>query len=94
VRVRYYIDVGTQMPHIHSHGVVEAEAEYVLRHAGEDRPARDGARAAIGQTAGGRHLRVIYVPDSVPNSVFVVTAYELVGKPLAAYRRRRRRQHR
>ena len=27
-----------------------------------------------------------------PESVFVITAYELKGKPLAAYRRRRRRR--
>jgi hypothetical protein len=36
-------------------------------------------------------LRVIYVPDPEPDSVFVITAYELTGKPLVAYRRRRRR---
>lgn len=46
----------------------------------------------IGRTAGGRYLRVIYVPDPEPNSVFVITAYELRGKPLIAYRRRRRRK--
>jgi hypothetical protein len=26
-------------------------------------------------------LRVIYVPDPEPNSMFVITAYELTGKP-------------
>ena len=31
----------------------------------------------------GRYLRVVYVPDPEPESVFVVTAYELTGKPLA-----------
>jgi hypothetical protein len=41
---------------------------------------------------GGRYLRVIYVPDPEPNSAFVITAYELRGKPLIAYRRRRRRK--
>lgn len=39
-----------------------------------------------------RHLRVIYVPDPEPDSVFVITAYELTGKPLAACRRRRRQR--
>jgi hypothetical protein len=34
------------------------------------------------------------VVDPEPESVFVVTAYELTGKPLAAYRRRRRRKGR
>jgi hypothetical protein len=36
-------------------------------------------------------LRVIYVPDPEPKSVFVITAYELRGKPALAYRRRRRK---
>jgi hypothetical protein len=39
----------------------------------------------------GRVLRVIFVPDSVPNNVFVVTAYDLT---LAAYRRRCRQRRR
>jgi len=60
--------------------------------AGEDRPGRIGSRVAIGQIRSGRYLRVIYVPDLKPDSVFVITAYELAGKPLAAYRRRRRRK--
>ncbi len=72
--------------------VEEAEVEEVLSKPGEDRPGREGSRAAIGRTSGGRYLRVIYVPDSEPNSVFVITAYELRGKPLIAYRRRRRRK--
>jgi hypothetical protein len=37
-------------------------------------------------------LRVIYVRDAEPDSVFVITAYDLRGKPLLAYRRRRRRK--
>jgi hypothetical protein len=36
-------------------------------------------------------LRVIYVSNRAPRSVFVITAYER-GKPLGAYRRRRRRK--
>jgi hypothetical protein len=60
---------------------------------GEDRPGREGSRVALGQTNAGRYLRVIYITDPAPESVFVITAYELTGKPLAAYRRRRRKQH-
>jgi hypothetical protein len=90
--VRYFEDPETGEPHIYEHGVSEAEVEYVLRHAGEDRPASDNSRHALGQTADGRYLRVIYVPDPGLDSVFVVTAYELRGKPLQAYRRRRRRR--
>jgi hypothetical protein len=37
--------------------------EDVLENAGEDRPGGDGSRVAIGQTAGGRYLRVAYVRD-------------------------------
>jgi hypothetical protein len=37
---------------------------------------------------------VIYIPDPEPDSVFVITAYELEGKPLKAYRRRSRRKQR
>ena len=92
MKIRFYIDPETDMPHIHRHGVREDEAEDVLSNPGEDRPGKEGSRIAIGQTLGGRYLRVIYVPDPDPESVFVITAYELKGKPLAAYRRRRRRR--
>ena len=74
------------------HEVQEDEVEEVLRNPGEDRPGREGSRVALGQTASGRYLRVIYVPDPEPDSVFVITAYDLAGKPLKAYRRRRRRR--
>lgn len=74
------------------HAVDEAEVEEVLRAPGEDRPGREGSRVAIGQTRAGRYLRVIYVLDPKPGSIFVITAYQLTGKPLVAYRRRRRKQ--
>ena len=92
MKIRFYIDPETGMPHIHRHGVREHEAEDVLSNPGEDRPGKEGSRIAIGQTVGGRYLRIIYVPDLDPYSVFVITAYELKGKPLAAYRRRRLRR--
>jgi hypothetical protein len=91
---RYYLDPATGLPHIYEHGITEAEVEYVIQHPGEDLPGRDDSRQALGQTEAGRYLRVIYVPDPEPNSVFVVTAYELKGKPLQAYRRRRKKRGR
>ena len=94
MRARYYIDPDTRQPHIYNHGVTETEAEHVLRYAGEDRPGAKGSRVAVGQTEAGRYLRVIYVPDPEPDSVFVITAYELTSKPLKAYRKRRRRKGR
>ncbi len=92
MNIRYYIDPETELPHICGHDVEETEVEELLSNPGEDRPGREGSRVAIGRTSGGLYLRVIYVPDPAPNSVFVITAYELRGKPLIAYRRRRRRK--
>lgn len=92
INVRFYIDPETGKPHIHNHGVKESEVEDVLSKPGEDRVGKEGSRVALGQTRAGRYLRVIYIPDPEPNSVFVITAYELKGKPLIAYRRRRRRK--
>jgi hypothetical protein len=92
MRIRFYIDPATGQPHIYNHGVSEEEVEEVLESPGEDRPGREGSRVAIGQTAAGRHLKVIYVPDPEPDSVFVITAYDLEGKPLLAYQRRQRKR--
>jgi hypothetical protein len=90
--VRFYLDPETGEPHIYVHGVTEDEVADVIRNPGEDRPGREGARVAIGRTRAGRYPRVIYIADPEPESVFVITAYELKGKPLAAYRRRRRQK--
>jgi len=92
MEVRYHVDPETGQPHIYVHGVTEADVEYVLSHPGEDRPGRDNSRHALGQTQTGRYLRVIFVPDEDSKSAFVVTAYDLQGKPLQAYRRRQRRR--
>ena len=94
MKIRFYIDSETDLPHIYNHDVREAEVEDVLRKPGEDRPGKENSRIAIGQTKSGRYLRVIYVPDPEPDSVFIITAYELVGKPLKAYRRRSLRKRR
>lgn len=94
MHLRFYIDPETGLPHISRHNVEEHEVEEVLERPGEDRPGREGSRVAIGQTHAGRYLRVIYVPDPEPDSAFVITAMELTGKPLAAYRQRMRRKQR
>jgi hypothetical protein len=90
MNIRFYVDPETGEPHIYRHGVTEDEVADAIQNPGEDRPGREGARVAIGQTRGGRYLRVIYVPE--PGGAFVITAYESSGKPLMAYRRRRRRK--
>jgi hypothetical protein len=92
VDIRFYIDPTTRQPHIYRHDVTEGEVRDVLERSQEDRPGKEGSRVALGQTAAGRYLRVVYVPDPVPNSVFVITAYSLGPKALRALRRRRRRK--
>ncbi len=91
MKIRFYIEPETGLPHIYRHNVTEEEVEDILLSPYEERPGREGSRVAIGQTSTGRYLRVIYVPDFEPDSVFVITAYNLRGKPLMAFRRRRRR---
>ena len=94
MELRFHVNPETGQPHIYDHGVSEREVEDVLRKPGEDRAGDEGSRVAIGQTAAGRYLKVIYVRDLVGNGVFVITAYDLTGKPLKAYRRRQRRRRR
>ena len=92
VKVRFYHDPESGSPHIGRHGVGEGEVHNVLARPIEDRPGRDGSRVALGQTEAGRYLRVIYVPDPEPDSVFVITAYEMGPKAKRALRRRRGRK--
>lgn len=90
--LRFHKDPDTGLPHIYNHGVTEDEVREVLAHPHENRAGSDDSLSAIGQTRGGRYLRVFYVPDADGDGAFVVTAYELRGKQLKAFRRRRRRK--
>ena len=92
--VRFYENPATGLPHIYDHGVTESEVEWILGRPGEDGPSSGGTRQSIGQTSGGRYLRVVYVPDPDGQGDFVITAYPLVGKQLKAYRRRKKRGRR
>jgi hypothetical protein len=92
VDVRYYIDPETSLPHIYRHDVSEEEVEDVLRKPMEDRPGREGSRVALGKTEEGRYLRVIYIPDPAPETVFVITSYPIGPKALRALGRRHRRR--
>jgi hypothetical protein len=94
VEIRYFLDPDSGQPHIYGHAVSEEEVQQVLRGPGEDLPAARASRMKLGQTSAGRYLQVIYVPDEEPDSVFVITAYELLGKAKKAYRRRQRRKPR
>jgi hypothetical protein len=88
------MDPQTDQPHIYDHGVTADEVRQVLRRPGEDRAGDENSRVAIGQTDAGRYLKVIYTRDPGLDSVFVITAFDLVGKPLKAYRRRQRGRRR
>jgi hypothetical protein len=94
VQLRFYLDPETGEPHIHEHGVDEDEVEEALASALEDFPGRRDSRIAYGQTVAGRHLKIVYSPDPGGQSAFVITAYELHGKDLAAHERRQRRRQR
>ncbi len=92
MQIRFYLDPDSGEPHLYRHQVTETEAEDVLRRPIEDRVGREGSRVAIGQTRNGRYLRVIYVADPEPGSVFVITALELGPKALRALKRRRKKK--
>jgi uncharacterized DUF497 family protein len=90
--VKFFIDPEMGKPHIHNHGVSEAEVRQVLARPGLVLKGREDSRFALGQTEAGRFLKVVYAPRKEGQGIFVITAYELRGKELRAYRRRRRRK--
>ena len=92
VDLRFYFDPQTGEPHIYRHGVSEEEVHQVMENPADEFGGRGDSRIALGQTEHGRYLEVVYVPDPGRRGAFVVTAYDLRGKALAAYRRRRRRK--
>ena len=92
MQIRFHIDPTTGLPHIYEHDVSEHEVEAILGRPLQDMRGREGSRIAIGQTGEGRYLKVIYVPDPVPDSVFVITAYEFGPKAKRAARRKKRRK--
>jgi len=92
MEIRFYEDPQTGLPHIYGHGVTEDEVWQVFSSGGEDLPGTRDSRMKLGRTRAGRFLQVIYVPDEAPDSVFVISAYELRGKAKTAYRRRQRRK--
>jgi uncharacterized DUF497 family protein len=89
--IRFHIDPETGEPHVESHGVSVEEAQEVLARPLFEYPGKNGARIAVGQTTDGRYLRVVFLRDTAPDSIFVITAYDLPTKALKALRRRLRR---
>lgn len=91
MELKFYIDPETDRPHFENHGVTEDEVREVLVRPGAVLKGGQESRFALGQTAVGRYLKVVYTPSKDIEGIFVITAYELRGKELKAYRRRRRR---
>lgn len=94
MELRFWTDAETGMPHINEHGVTEEEVRQVLWRPRLNLRGGGDARSIMGQTLAGRYLKVVFVPDPDGVSGFVVTAYELRGKALRAYRRATRRKKR
>ncbi len=92
MELKFFIDAETKRPHIYNHGVTEAEVREVLAHPGLVLKGRENSRLALGQTEVGRYLKVVHAPRKDGPGLFVITAYELRGKELRAYRRRRGRK--
>jgi hypothetical protein len=94
VELRFWNDPETGLPHIYAHGVSEREVQQVLSRPGLNLPGGGNSRSIMGQTSAGRYLKVVFVPDVGGDTGFVVTAYELRGKALRAYRRAIKRKKR
>ena len=92
MELRFWNDPETNQPHIYDHNVTEDEVREVLSRPGLNYPSSRNSRIHEGQTEAGRYLKVVYVPDEDADSAFIVTAYELKGKALKAYRRAMRRK--
>ena len=92
MNIRYNIDGETDLPHMYRHNVSQEDVEDVLRHPVENRPGDGNSRVLLGRTRHGRMLRVIISIDADGRGVFVVTAYDLRGKPLHALRRRMKKR--
>ena len=94
IELRFWTDAETGLPHFFDHGVTEDEVTEVLARPGLKRPAGGNSQSIMGQTSAGRYLKVVFVPDPDGQGGFVVTAYDLQGKGLKAYRRNKRRKKR
>jgi hypothetical protein len=88
MEIRFLIDDDTGLPHIYNHGVDELEVIEILESSPFTIRGRRGARIALGQTMAGRYLKIVYRIED--GELLVITAFNLTGKALKAFRRRRR----
>ncbi len=94
MELRFWTDPEAGLPHIYDHGVDEDEVRQVLARPRLKRRGGRDSLSIMGQTSAGRYLKVVFVPNRDGDGGFVVTAYELRGKRLKAYRRDKRRKKR
>lgn len=88
--VRFYRDPDSGLPHCLGHRVSEHEVIELLSNAPLRLRSKGESYLALAQTIAGRYLKVIYRDEG--SVLFVITAYDLKGNALAAYKRRRRRK--
>jgi hypothetical protein len=77
---------------MYQHRVSEEEVEEILAHPVETRRGDEDSVILTGKTWRGRFLRVIVSFDEDRLGCFVITAYDVQGKPLKALRRRMRKR--
>lgn len=94
MNVRFYIDPETMQPHIEGHHVTEQEALDVLRKPLEETRGTRSRVISVGQSRGGRYLRVISSPDESGDGIFVIMAFDLPARQILALKRRLRRRGR
>lgn len=92
MKLRFYADPDSGEPHFARHGLTPEDVVEVLAHPLEDRAGREGARTVLGRTRSGMYIRVVYVIDDEPDSVFVITAFEVGGNTRKGLLRRLRRR--
>ena len=86
MQYKFYTDPETNEPHIFNHGVTEDEAIESIENKAEIKRSRKDSFVAIGRTAAGRTLKVVYVKKI--DYLLIVTGYEMSGRELKAFRRR------
>ena len=79
-------------PHIHDHGVTEAEVHEALNRPLFQSAGHDDSTILIGRTIAGRVLKIIFADARDGDGIFIITAYELPAKQLRTLLRRLRRQ--
>jgi uncharacterized protein len=93
MNIRFHTDPDGE-PHVHAHGVSEAEVIEALGRLIFQTSGRDDSTILIGRTVAGRVLKIIFTDARDGDGIFIVTAYDLPAKQLRTLRRRLKRRRR